>query len=359
MVVFNNESGRLLRSMDITRLPPERQARWIFTGLRWADFNEDQRQRWMEWFRWATQPGGELWSASSARGEGVPEVPNGGRAVLAGAKLDDADLSGVSLAGADLTGASLRGANLAGADLTGASLVRAHLEGATLTRARLVKADLSAAHLHDVDFTSADLSGALLHQDDLTGVDFRDARLFGARITDPVWWLAMPRASLDGRTVFPRGLPEHPIQDVMGLPPLLRRQIADAQYLRDMYRKTGPLGRGVMWVWGVTCRYGQSLGRWALATGALLVVFSIAFMLAPFNFSVAGVLQGAAVTGVHRPDFWQALYFSISTMMTLGLGDVAPASALARVLVSTQEIVGYVMLGGLLSIFSNKLARLS
>lgn len=347
MSASSNETGRLLRSMDPLGLPPDRQAAWIFTGLRWSDFNQDQRTRWRAWFDWATSPGGELWVAAAAR------------ANLAGARLDDADLSGASLAGADLTGASLRGTDLSGADLTGATLARAHLESAMLTRAGLVHADLSAARLHGADFTSADLSGALIHQVDLTGVDLRDARLFAARITDPVWWLAMPRASMDGRTVFPRGLPEHPIQDVMGLPPLLRRQIADAQYLRDMYRKTGPLGRSVMWVWGVTCRYGQSLGRWAMATAALLVVFSLAFTLTPFNFSVAAVQQGGAVAAVHRPDFWQALYFSISTMMTLGLGDVAPADGLARVLVSAQEVLGYVMLGGLLSIFSNKLARLS
>jgi hypothetical protein len=45
--------------------------------------------------------------------------------------------------------------------------------------------------------------------------------------------------------------------------------------------------------------------------------------------------------------------------VTLGLGDVAPANGPARVLVSIEEVCGYIMLGGLLSIFSNKLARLS
>jgi hypothetical protein len=89
------------------------------------------------------------------------------------------------------------------------------------------------------------------------------------------------------------------------------------------------------------------------------VVFSLAFTRVPFHFSIAGVDHGTAISGVHRPDFWQAMYFSVSTMMTLGLGDEAPANGMARVLVSVQEVLGYIMLGGLLSIFSNKLARLS
>ncbi len=344
-------AGRLIRPADPSLLPPDKQAKWIFTARCWRDFNDDQKKRWKDWFAWATRPGGELWN----------EHEHG--ALLAGARLDDVDLAGVQLSHADLTGASLRSANLHAAKLQGAILERAHLEEATLAHVKLIGSTLSHAHLRGADLTGADLSEAILHHVDLTGVDLRDARLFATRITDPIWWVDLPRATMDGRTVFPRALPEHPIQDVLGLPPLLRRRIADAQYLRDMYRKAGGgsvgIGRSAMWVWGVTCCYGQSLGRWALSTVALLVFFSIAFVFMSFNFAVSTVEAGAASSAVHRPDFWQGMYFSVSTMMTLGLGDVAPASGLARVVVLIEEVCGYLMLGGLLSIFSNKLARLS
>jgi hypothetical protein len=339
--------GHLLRPADPTRLPPDKVGQWLFTGLSWDDLTDDQRRRWRAWFDWATAPGGELWDDARAR------------PVLRAARLAGADLAGAALARADLAHAQLQGANLSGADLSGASLAHARLERTGLQRATLRSADLSYAHLDAADLTGADLSEALLHDMDLTRVDLRDARLFSARITDPVWWLDMPRADLRGRTVFPDGLPEHPIQDVQGLPPLLRRQIADAQYLRDMHRKATPFGRSVIWLWGATCAYGQSFGRWGLCTAALLVWFSVLYTLVPFQFAIDAVAGDQAVAHVHRPDFFQALYFSISTMMTLGLGDVAPASPPARVLVSAQEILGYIMLGGLLSIFSNKLARLS
>lgn len=339
--------GRLLRPLDPTRLPADKLSRWMFTAIAWGDMNDEHRARWREWFAWAVSPEGDLWN---------PQLKC---AMLRGAKLDEVDLSEVELRDADMTGASLRGANLSSANLNGVTLVRAHLEGAGLQRVRLRDADLADAHLAGADLTGADLSGALLHDLDLTQVDFKDARLFGTRITDPVWWVEMPRATLSGQTIFPHTLPEHPIQDVQGLPPLLRRQLADAQYLRDLWRKAGGFGRWMIWLWGLTCSFGQSLGRWALCTFLVLVGFGVVYMFVPFNISVFEVANGQAVSAVRRPDFLQAAYFSVSTFMTLGLGDEIPASTVGRLLVIFELVLGYIMLGGLVSIFSNKLARLS
>jgi hypothetical protein len=44
-------------------------------------------------------------------------------------------------------------------------------------------------------------------------------------------------------------------------------------------------------------------------------------------------------------------------MTTLGYGDVIPVSTGAQMIAMLQVLLGYIMLGGLLSIFSNKLAR--
>jgi voltage-gated potassium channel Kch len=51
------------------------------------------------------------------------------------------------------------------------------------------------------------------------------------------------------------------------------------------------------------------------------------------------------------------LYYSVVTLTTLGYGDVVPASPTAQVLAMCEVVLGYVMLGGLLSIFSNKMSR--
>ena len=52
-----------------------------------------------------------------------------------------------------------------------------------------------------------------------------------------------------------------------------------------------------------------------------------------------------------------SLYYSVVTLTTLGYGDVVPASIWAQLLAMVEVLLGYVMLGGLLSIFANKMAR--
>ena len=51
------------------------------------------------------------------------------------------------------------------------------------------------------------------------------------------------------------------------------------------------------------------------------------------------------------------IYFSFVTLTTLGYGDVAPTSVTARMIALIEVIIGYMMLGGLLGIFANKMAR--
>jgi voltage-gated potassium channel Kch len=53
------------------------------------------------------------------------------------------------------------------------------------------------------------------------------------------------------------------------------------------------------------------------------------------------------------------MYYSFVTFTTLGLGDVYPATQTAARLVIFEVVVGYIMLGGLISIFATKLARRS
>ena len=58
-------------------------------------------------------------------------------------------------------------------------------------------------------------------------------------------------------------------------------------------------------------------------------------------------------------NFWSCLYFSIVNFTTLGFSDIVAANWQARFWVTVEVILGYVMLGGLISIFANKFARRS
>ena len=50
-------------------------------------------------------------------------------------------------------------------------------------------------------------------------------------------------------------------------------------------------------------------------------------------------------------------YYSIVTFTTLGFGDIIPKTTIAAMCVTVEVILGYVMLGGLITIFASKLSR--
>ena len=58
-----------------------------------------------------------------------------------------------------------------------------------------------------------------------------------------------------------------------------------------------------------------------------------------------------------EPCFHTALYFSVVTFTTLGFGDVTQTRGLGKSIVGAEVVLGYVMLGGLIALFANKLVR--
>ncbi|MCP4967443.1 MAG: two pore domain potassium channel family protein, partial [bacterium] len=52
-----------------------------------------------------------------------------------------------------------------------------------------------------------------------------------------------------------------------------------------------------------------------------------------------------------------AVYFSVVTLTTLGFGDIHAGNWVGSIVVMFEVILGYVMLGLLISILANKVAR--
>ena len=59
----------------------------------------------------------------------------------------------------------------------------------------------------------------------------------------------------------------------------------------------------------------------------------------------------------HYSPWFAPFYFSVVTFTTLGFGDCAPANIPAQLVVMTEVIFGYVMLGVLLALISLYLRR--
>ena len=144
--------------------------------------------------------------------------------------------------------------------------------------------------------------------------------------------------------------------------PFFKRYVADQQFIRA-FSQANPVLAG-LWRW--SSDYGRSLVLWAAWSILFVFLFAIAYRFpvpswmslwledfTPQFHQTTGAYSGESLT------FWDCIYFSVVTFTTLGFGDIVSDNAAARFLVTLEVVFGYVMLGGLISIFANKLASRS
>ncbi len=318
--------------------------------------------------------------AIPSRDEFVPGADLSGRD-LSGRDLSGLDLTGIKLAGADLSRATLINCLMMGADLSGATLFEADLSKAELLGAQLIGADLKHADVTGASFGGADLSRASLfgatcenttfsqanlagadfrtaHADkarfvscDLSGTDFRACQLGGADFTSSTMHHAcfdeahLADARLDRVHAFTKSTwidaDTHSARFAGAL--ALRRHIADENYLHEL-RVGSKKGALVFWLWWATSDCGRSFSRWGLLTMLVMLVYAWAYTQVAIDYG-------------DYETFLSPIYYSVVTLTSLGYGDVLPQTGPAQVVAMSEAVVGYTLLGGMISILSNKIAR--
>ncbi len=123
----------------------------------------------------------------------------------------------------------------------------------------------------------------------------------------------------------------------------MRRHVLDENFLFE-FRNQSPVNEWVYRLWWLTSDCGRSATRWAGWTVIIALLF-------------AGLYQLTDVSYGDHETWLSPLYYSVVTLTTLGYGDVLPASTGAQLACMAQVVIGYVQLGGLMSIFSNKMSR--
>jgi uncharacterized protein YjbI with pentapeptide repeats len=347
----------------------------------------------------------------SARTEDSPRPQLGSahleHANLSRAHLEHAWLAGTHLEHANLMEAHLEHADLLSAHLEHATLDGAHLEHAYLRKAHLEHATLGETHLEDAVMDHARLEHAQLfgtHLDRamLAGAHLEYAQLIRTRIVATVLTFVIAHETRFADVIWKddkgRGPKEWHVLglDVRGLrnsdavfdqyvrqsnfiwrcretwwnpwPALARRlqpadqkgdTTGDAPESDEEGETKTARGRGPavmrewpppLWLlWKVTCDCGRSFLRWAVWCLGIALVFGLIFWL-------GGVVEvpGPSEAG-REANALTYFYFSIVTFTTLGFGDVTPTGNAGEIWVMLEVILGYVMLGGLISIFTTKL----
>jgi len=287
-------------------------------------------------------------------------------AILVGARLQEADLRGADLPEAHLLMAELQEADLRRAQLQGAVLFRgklqkadlrrAEFQGASLQDAELQEADLRNAYYQRADMHRAKLEEAKLQRANLEGAILDEVDIVGANLS----WARVKDTSFQNVRWRPEGggLPDPALYesfDVRGLrfsDPLFDQFVRQSEFIRKAQEAMSGTRRGrvLFRLWKLTCDCGRSLGRWLLTCGLVIVFFTVLFNVFEFLFKYPLVsLTKRATTPL------TSLYFSMVTFSTLGFGDVTPCNWLGELAVMVEVFLGYVLLGGLITILAMKL----
>jgi uncharacterized protein YjbI with pentapeptide repeats len=288
-------------------------------------------------------------------------------APLSGVELSDSPGTYSHLSGADLSIANLSEAGLRGADLSGARLYSANLRGADLSSADLSNSDLSFAILKRADLSRADLSQSSLRGADLSGADFFEANLSGTNLmnvsytTDEVFnrlikgWIPQVLTHIPFLNRLqnwePIGITNFLAVDTTKVAgyknPILKRHMEDCQFIEGFKHKS-LFHRWIFYpLWKVTSDCGRSLLLWLIWSLGIIALFAVVYSNHLNWFYPSNVIG------------FDLFYFSVVTFTTLGFGDIHAnlGSHSAQAWVMSEVVIGYVMLGGLVSILANKLAR--
>lgn len=304
-------AGRNLRGRDLHGLD------WSHRNLEGADLSgADLRDTLLVG---ANLRGANLFSADLAGAD------------LRGACLDDADLSqangtDASFGNASLVNCCARGAHFENATFSHATLDGANLQTAEFDRARMLKVSMRDVDGHGADFSRTDLSEAVVDRANFDAANFSRARMRHVREFSKSSWYGCEFTETDFSNASE-----------------FKRFALDENYIREL-RERNRLSAFGVWLWWVTSDCGRSFSRWGLWTVLIAILYGGAYGFVDVDFG-------------SNETFLSPLYFSVVTITSLGYGDVLPTSPAAQLLAMSESTLGFCLLGGLITIFSNKIAR--
>jgi len=292
------------------------------------------------------------------------------RANLRNRQLENANLVEADLTEAEFSFANLKNSNLAFANMDHAVVSFANLEGANLSAANLQGAYLEDANLNDTILTGANFKNATLSNSNLINAYLIDAHLEGANLTAVNFDRAnLSSVSFDEKiamrlfretgysikkiwsrrydllldtTIRCKGVNATTCYGSQRFKLFLQDQDFLEEFLETKW------GKKVFVTWWIFADCGRSLSRWAGWSLLLALLFAfIYWTLGPQSFNTQH-LNFNLIT---------LFYYSVVTFTTLGFGDIIPRTTTAAMWVTMEVILGYIMLGGLITIFASKLSR--
>ena len=148
------------------------------------------------------------------------------------------------------------------------------------------------------------------------------------------------------------------------------RDISDKFFVKENifrkvgYRKTNKWLQYISYkFWEVSSNFGTSAVKWIVLSILISICFGLIYSSLPCPEFVPKPIQNilyalnpAILIESHNNKF-SPFYFSIVTFTTLGFGDITPLNLSAQIFIVIEVLIGYLMLGGLITIFFRKIIR--
>ena len=275
----------------------------------------------------------------------VPRAEHEGGPITRGPRFTDSNLATANLSQAYCLASDFTGANLGGACFAGAKLERANFTGVDLSNldmseSKLHNATLQNTSLRNTNLQAADLAGANLQNTNLSGADICRANLTSANLAQS----KVDDIKYNRQTRF-RGIR---LQGCYGSS-RFRRYAEDQDFIEE-FKQAHP---NYYRVWMGLTDCGRSLIRVVSWSLALSLVFGIVYYALGESAFKIDSEQGLPW------NLFTTVYYSVVTFTTLGFGDITPRTSIAAAVVMIEVVIGYVMLGILISILATKVARRS
>lgn len=282
--------------------------------------------------------------------------------------LEYSNLQYARLREVNLKNANLEGVTLNRSFLTETNLKEAYLNGVNLKEAKLIGINLIGANLFEANLMKSELSVITFYKTILFSTNFRETKLFDIKYKKK--YQIKNIKSYKGKFGIPKQFDLQCLgicTDGMHGDPIFKRFLEDQDYIENFKGDHKYIAK--LWRW--TSDYGRSIKRWIGLSIGLILLFTILFTPCPdwgpnwapwklwSNTIGASFEQTSKSFENEQIGFFDALYFSVVTFTTLGFGDIVASNLPARIMVMVEVILGYIMLGGLISILATKIARRS
>ncbi len=229
--------------------------------------------------------------------------------------------------GFDFSNCALTYSDFSGSSFSHSNFCNAHILYSDFSGAMIDHCNFSNTNMTLSHFTCSTLEGSDLRGSWLTDVDFSSSNLGFVKFNNKTDFQNINVNCFEGTSN-----------------PLFLSFIKRKHYLKH-FKDQSNINAVKYYIWWLISDCGQSFFRWLLTSIFLIAVFGTIFTFSQSAFIIANN---------RTPTGFTFYYYSIVAFTTLGFGDIVPKNIVGEILISIEVVLGYLMLGGLLSIFANK-----